>query len=131
MYMNRTHADAYKRAGVETLVHEADPHRLITMLLEGLMQRLRLAESCAQQGEATRKAKASAEAGAIIASLSASLNMKEGGEIAERLEALYEYCGNRLMAANANNDPKGFAEVAGLIGEIQRAWTAMSSDGVV
>ncbi len=36
--------------------------------------------------------------------LRASLDKKAGGEIAEGLDALYEYMGARLLTANLNND---------------------------
>ncbi len=118
----RNPAAAYRSTAVETRVHEADPHTLIALMLEGAIQRLRTAEACIGSGDVTRKAKAASEAGAIIDSLSGCLDLREGGDIAVRLEALYDYASRRVVAANAANDPAGFAEVAALLDEVYDAW---------
>ncbi len=121
--MNPRHpAAAYRSTAVETRVHEADPHTLIQLMLEGAIQRLRTAEACIASGDLTRKAKAASEAGAIIDSLSGCLDFNQGGDIAARLEALYDYASRGIVAANAANDAKGFGEVAGLIDDVHAAW---------
>lgn len=121
--MNPRHpAAAYRSTAVETRVHEADPHTLIQLMLEGAIQRLRTAEACIASGDLTRKAKAASEAGAIIDSLSGCLDFKHGGDIAARLEALYDYASRGIVAANAANDAKGFGEIAGLLDDVHAAW---------
>jgi flagellar protein FliS len=121
--MNTRHpAAAYRSTAVETRVHEADPHKLIELMLEGAIQRLRMAEACIGSGDLPRKAKAASEAGAIVDSLSGCLDLQQGGDIAARLEALYDYASRRIVAANAANDPTGFAEVAGLLDDVFAAW---------
>lgn len=121
--MNTRHpAAAYRSTAVETRVHEADPHKLIELMLEGAIQRLRTAEACIIAGDLPRKAKAASEAGAIVDSLSGCLDLGQGGEIAARLEALYDYASRRIVAANAANDAQGFGEVAGLLDDVFSAW---------
>jgi flagellar protein FliS len=118
----RNPAAAYRSTAVETRVHEADPHQLIALMLEGAIQRLRMAEACIASGDFTRKAKAASEAGAIVDSLSGCLDFSQGGDIAARLEALYDYASRRIVAANAANDAEGFREVAGLLDDVFAAW---------
>lgn len=113
---------AYRNTAVETRVHEADPHTLITLMLEGAIQRLRTAEACIVSGDTTRKAKAASEAGAIVDSLSGCLDLQQGGEIAARLEALYDYASRRIVGANAANDASAFGEVANLLEDVYGAW---------
>jgi flagellar protein FliS len=112
----------YKRTGVESQVLEADPHKLIALMLVGAIQRLQLAQASIAQGDIPRKAKAASEAGAIIDALSACLDQEAGGDIADGLAALYDYASRRLAIANAQNDGDGFAEVASLLGEVEGAW---------
>jgi flagellar protein FliS len=109
---------AYRNTAVETRVHEADPQ----LMLEGAIQRLRTAEACIASGDLPRKARAASEAGAIVDSLSGCLDFEQGGEIAARLEALYDYASRRIVAANAGNDAQAFGEVAGLLDEVFMAW---------
>ena len=118
----RNPAAAYRSTAVETRVHEADPHTLIALMLEGAIQRLRTAEACITAGDIARKAKAASEAGAIIDSLSGCLDLAQGGDIAERLEALYDYASRRVVMANLGNDAAGFAEVAALLDDVFAAW---------
>jgi flagellar protein FliS len=121
----RNPAAAYRTTAVETRVHEADPHRLIELMFEGAIQRLRTAEACTASGDIPRKAKAASEAGAIIDSLSGCLDFSQGGDIAARLEALYDYASRRVVSANAANDPAGFAEVADLLDDVYGAWKSI------
>jgi len=114
--------NAYRQTAVETRVHEADPHRLVELMLEGAIQRLRVAEACTTSGDIARKAKAASEAGAIVDSLSGCLDFSQGGEIAQRLEALYDYASRRIATANAANDPAGFSEAAALLDDVFAAW---------
>lgn len=115
-------AAAYRSTAVESRVHEADPHKLIELMFEGAIQRLRTAEACAKSGDLPRKAKAASEAGAIVDSLSGCLDLQQGGDIAARLEALYDYASRRIVTANVANDPAGFAEVAALLDDVAGAW---------
>lgn len=119
---NRDLTAAYRQTAVETRVHEADPHKLIELMLEGAISRLRTAEACIASGDVQRKAKAASEAGSIVDSLSGCLDFEQGGEIARRLEDLYDYASRRIVSANAGTDPQGFGEVAGLLDEVHAAW---------
>jgi len=113
---------AYRQTAVETRVHEADPHKLVELMLEGAIQRLRTAEACVSSGDISRKAKAASEAGAIVDSLSGCLDFDQGGDIAQRLEALYDYASRKITTANMTNDADGFGEVAALLSDVFSAW---------
>jgi flagellar protein FliS len=121
----RNPAAAYRSTAVETRVHEADPHKLIELMLEGAIQRLRIAEACTASGDIPRKAKAASEAGAIVDSLSGCLDLSQGGDIAERLASLYDYASRRIVTANSMNDAAGFGEVAALLDDVFSAWKAI------
>jgi flagellar secretion chaperone FliS len=116
------YANQYRKMAVSTQVDEANPHKLIELMLDGAIQRLRLAESSVSNGDYARKAKAASEAGAIIDALSACLDLDKGGDIAGGLAALYDYASRRLAESNVGNDAKGFAEVAALMGDVAGAW---------
>ncbi|MBL8881253.1 MAG: flagellar protein FliS, partial [Phycisphaerales bacterium] len=49
-----------------------------------------------------------------------------GGELAERLHALYDYMVLRLLRANLDNDLRALEEVAALLEEIHGAWREIS-----
>ena len=122
---SRQHADQYRRMAVATRVAEADPHKLIALLLAGACERIRLAEACMHNGDQARKGKAIGEACAIVGHLNGSLDHEAGGEIAANLSSLYDYVMRRLTEANLNNDSSALQECLSLLLEIETAWNAI------
>lgn len=123
--MQRQYAQQYRQSQLEGAVMDADPHKLVALLLSGACERIRLAEACLERGDQSRKGKAIGEACAIVGHLSGSLDHEAGGEIASNLSALYDYVLRRLTEANLNNDALALRECLDLLGEIAAAWTAI------
>lgn len=120
----------YAQVGVETGLTDASPHSLILMLLEGAVISVNIAKMQMEQGNVAEKCAAISKALAIIdEGLRASLDMKAGEGIAENLDALYEYMGNRLITANIHNQTEPLDEVARLLGEIKSAWEEIRPAG--
>lgn len=109
-------------------VMDADPHRLVALLLAGACERIRLAEACAARGDQASKGKAIGEVCAILGHLNGSLDHEAGGEIAGSLSSLYDYVQARLTEANLNNDESAMPEALELLGEIEAAWNAIPSE---
>ncbi len=123
---SRYGTSAYARIGLETGVLAASPHKLILMLFEGARIALTSALVHMKNGEITAKGEAISKAITIITSgLQASLQVKAGGELGERLNALYDYMSRRLLEANLHNKPEYIEEVARLLGELNEAWEAI------
>jgi len=111
------------RAHVQT--EGASSHRLIQVLMEGAMEKIRVAKGLIERKEIPEKVRQINWALSIIDGLRGSLDMEKGGEIANNLEALYDYMQRRLVVANVENDPTILDEVAGLMLEIKSAWDAV------
>lgn len=118
----RTSAQHYRQTAVSSAVLDASPHRLVSLMLAGVRERLRLASACIEIGDLPRKGQAISEASLIIGQLDGSLDHAAGGEIADGLAALYDYSQRRLTEANVNNDATVVQEVDGLIADIEAAW---------
>lgn len=127
--MQRHYAQQYRQSQLEGAVMDADPHKLVALLLSGACERIRLAEACLERGDPARKGKAIGEACAIVGHLSGSLDHEAGGEIAGNLSSLYDYVLRRLTEANLNNDAWALRECLELLGEIDAAWTAIRPGG--
>ena len=120
---SRQGINAYARVGLETGVIAASPHRLILMLFEGARVALSSALVHMKNGETVAKGESLSKAISIISSgLQASLDVNSGGELAQRLYALYDYMSRRLVLANLHNNPEYVEEVAGLLAELSGAW---------
>jgi len=104
---------------------DADPHRLVQMLMDAAMERMSTARACIEQGEMARKAKLLHSCVTLVAELRGTLNLKEGGALAQNLNALYEYMIRQLLMANVQSDVTKITEVMSLLGEIRSAWVAI------
>ncbi|MDR2452406.1 MAG: flagellar export chaperone FliS [Candidatus Accumulibacter sp.] len=115
--------DAYGEVGIGTAVSTASPHQLIVLLFEGARQAVVVARSGIESGDIPRKGAAITKAIDIILNgLRASLNLEEGGNLAQNLYALYDYMARRLLHANLHNDKAALDEVLNLLTEIHGAW---------
>jgi len=127
---------AYQKVGVDAAIEVADPHRLILLLFSGAQAaignaRAAMQQQPMQQQQIAVKGVAISKAIDIIGNgLKVSLDLEKGGEIAERLDALYDYLVLRLLRANLNNDLHALEEVAGLLEEIHSAWREISPNAV-
>ena len=128
MFGNARNAiSAYQKVGVDAAIEVADPHRLILLLFSGAQAAIGKARAAMQQQQIAAKGEAISKAIDIIANgLKVSLDLGNGGEIAERLDALYDYLVLRLLRANLENDLHALEEVAGLLEEIHGAWRDIS-----
>jgi flagellar protein FliS len=97
------------------------------MLFDGALTALNDAAAGIKNSDIGQKGKSLSKAIMIIDSgLRAALDKKAGGEIAESLDALYEYMSNRLLAANVNSDLGMVEEVQRLLIELRDAWNAIA-----
>jgi len=115
----------YNQVGVHANVEGADPHQLIQLLLDGALDKIRMATGYMINHQIAQKGSHVSAAISIIEGLRISLDKNSGGQIAENLENLYKYMEVRLVEANLKNDPAILKEVAGLLGEIREAWVAI------
>lgn len=122
-------ANAYARVGVETGVMGASPHRLIVMLYQGARQAIAQARMHLQQGNVPARGEAIGKAIQIVESgLQQSLNVDAGGEIAERLDALYGYMSRRLLEANVKQSEAMLVEIDGLLATLEEAWIGIAPE---
>jgi len=115
-------AREYSKIGLQTEVMEADPHKLIQLLLEGALTRLALAKTFIEKNDFEAKNEKIGQVVEILCSLQESLDHERGGDISVNLERLYDYMTRRLFDANRLNDADIVTEVMGLLLEIKAGW---------
>jgi flagellar secretion chaperone FliS len=123
-------ANAYQRINVETSMHTMDQHQLVSLLYEGILNAIATARGAMARGDVLAKVNAISKAVRILEEgLSTSLDKVDGGELAENLGALYDYCMRRLILANARNDDAMMLEVMRLIEPVAEGWNAIKKTG--
>jgi len=117
------YAKAYQKSSVSTV----DPHKMLMMLYDGGVKFLSLAAKKMSEGERYEAHVNLSKAKSIIAELLASLNLKEGGDIASNLQRLYTYMFNELIEANLGQDIQRVLNVAELLKDLRAGWAGIKA----
>jgi flagellar protein FliS len=113
---------AYSNTQIHSGIMDASPHKLTAMLLSGAVDRVNVARGAIEKGDVARRGEMLGKTISILAQLQADLDMSQGGEIAQNLEALYDYMIRGLIDANRENDAKKLDEVQALLSEVKAGW---------
>ena len=112
----------YNRVGVASGVEDANPHRLVQMLMDGALEKMATAKGYMERGDVSKKGAHISWAISIIEGLRSSLDLSSGGELAQNLDDLYEYMTRRLTHANIDNNMDMIDEVISLMRSVKSAW---------
>ena len=124
--MNRSAANAYRQVGVQSVVDGASPHLLIQMLFDALETSLNAAKGAMQRGEIEEKGRQIGKAVRILEEgLKASLNHEQGGEVAQNLVSLYDYCITQITLANLRNEISLLDAAQTVIAPVAQGWREM------
>ena len=96
--------------------------RLIIMMYEGAIKFTTMAAKSIKQGDASNQGKYIQKAHDIINELSLSLDFKKGGDVAPRLESLYQFALSQLTLANIKSDPKPLQAVLNILNRLLEGW---------
>ena len=119
---------AYSSTAAHGGVAAADPHRLVVMLMDGAIERIRAAQGCIAHGQMGEKAQLIHRAVAIIGELNASLDLSAGGQVAANLSELYDYMIRRLLTATLENKVEMLDEVGKLLHDIRDSWISIPAE---
>ena len=115
-------ANAYQQIRSHGGVESADPHGLITLLMDGALERLVTARGHMQRGEIAAKGEVLGRCIEIIGGLRDALDPKVETPLVGRLDALYDYMSRRLLHANLRNDVAALDEVSTLLQKVRGSW---------
>jgi len=121
----RQFAQQYANTSVETSVSEATPHKLVEMLYEGVVKNLKLSKIFIDQKNFEKKTEHMNKSLAILLHLREMLDVEKGGEVAENLYALYDYCYRRVLSASIENNNEMVDEVIEHIEGLSSSWKEM------
>jgi flagellar protein FliS len=119
-----TNVEQYQKVQVMT----SDGVRLIVMLYEGIVRFNNGAKEAIEKGDIKDRAYYVNRSMDIVSELHNSLNMEDGGEVAQNLSRLYDYCVYALNKANAENSVEALEGVNKVIGEVKAGWEGISTD---
>ncbi|EOV9522173.1 flagellar export chaperone FliS [Vibrio parahaemolyticus] len=114
--------DSYQQVDLDAQAAAANPHQLVIMLIDGLLdeiERIRghlAAKRLAEKGAGINKCMN------ILIGLTSALDDENGGEIAENLRQLYDFCQVELYYASVQNDADRLMNVERVVGNIREGW---------
>jgi flagellar protein FliS len=120
MSVRANSVSAYK----ETSVRTASGGKMIIMLYDAAIRHIDTAvghlESGTKQLDLVNASVVKAQD--ILTELMVSLDMEKGGDIADKLFALYRFFNNELMDANIKKDPDPMRSVRTMLSDLRGAW---------
>jgi len=126
--MYNSGAKQYQQVNRTSEVLDADPHRLIQLLMEAALTRMSQAKGAIDRNEMDTKANLLGRVMEIIQTLQDSLDHSQGGDIADNFERLYDYMNRRLLEASRLNDIDMIDEVMGLMLEVKQGWDGIRQE---
>lgn len=121
---NKNPYEQYK----ETQVTTANQGKLIVMLYDGAIKFINIAAEHMDSPKTYDIANTNIiKAQDIITELLLSLNMADGGEIAQNLFSLYMYFKKQLLDANISKDPEILRPIVANLKQLRDAWDQISN----
>jgi flagellar protein FliS len=112
---------------LHTHVQSRSPLELVVMLYDGAIRFLEQAGDAMDARDMPMKATAISKAMAIIAELQSTLNLEQGGEVAQQLDGLYSHVTARVIEGNVQRDRKPIDEAIALLRPLRDAWSQIAT----
>jgi flagellar protein FliS len=97
------------------------------MLYDGALRFLGDARSAIERHDLAAKRTSMSRALAVLGELQSTLNMEQGGQIAQQLDALYSYVNGRMLEATMKNDVGALDECIKLVGTLRSGWAELAA----
>jgi flagellar protein FliS len=110
---------------LENSVLTASPVELVTMLYRIAIEATGDAKVCLQSGDIEGRTKAINRAFEALMELITSLDLTNGGDVADNLLRLYSYMQQRVLQAQCEQDAAPLDEVAKLLTTLNEAWAQL------
>ena len=104
---------------------------ILLMLYEGALISLKIAHRGIREKNSKLRGENISKVLAILTELDCALDRENGGDLSEKMSALYGYMINRLTAANIKNDLKALEEVEQLLGELYEGFKQIAGQDVL
>lgn len=121
--MNATHK--YRTQQIMT----ASPAQLVALAYEQAISALNEAVEAIKAGDVQGRWRANKRASDLITELAVTLDLEQGGEIAQNLFELYRYALARLPQVDLANDPQPAEEAIRLLTPLRDSWRRLVASG--
>lgn len=110
------------RRYLETELRTATPIQIVVRLYGAVLRHTQAAIDADRAGRIAERGERISRVIAIVGELRGAVDLEQGGEIAQNLEALYQFVGERLLDANRDGAEKILEEVLSVLRPLHEAW---------
>ncbi|MCC7180175.1 MAG: flagellar export chaperone FliS [Acidobacteria bacterium] len=125
--MRQQGLNAYRR----TEVQSRTPIELVVMLYDGALRFVAVAQDALRRRDIPARREATSRLLAIVSELQSTLDLERGGEVAARLDGLYDYVTRRILDVTAHNDEAALDEVRRLLETLRDGWQALARTATI
>ncbi len=111
----------------QTQVQSRTPLELVVMLYDGALKFLHQTREAIERRDIAARRDASTRALTIVSELQSTLNMEQGGELAQRLDELYGFVNARILQGTATNRVEPIDEASRVLGTLRESWVSIST----
>lgn len=124
----RQNLQAYKKVNIDSNILASDPHKIIVMMFDGVLQSIAQAKGAIERKDLALKSTSMTKSVNILSALRNSLDFTSEPVISQRFDDLYVYCIEQLNDISLNLNAEGIDEVFNLLKPLRDAWVDMPED---
>ena len=113
---------SYQQVDLDAQAAAANPHQLVVMLIDGLLNEIERVRGHISSGRLAEKGAGINKCMNILVGLDSALDSDNGGEIAQSLHQLYDFCQIELYHASVDNNIDKLTSVEHVMNNIREGW---------
>ena len=113
--------DQYRKSSIGA----ASPLQLVVMLYDGALRFMEAGKHAMASGDTYAQNDNLTKAERIVTELLSTLDMTQGGQVAENLFSLYTYVYDSLVEANIEDKPEKIDECAQIFSDLRESWVEL------
>jgi flagellar protein FliS len=121
----RQNIKAYKQVDINSSILESNPHQIILMMFDGMLQGVAEAKGAIERKDYELKSQSLTKSINILDALIQSLDFDIEPEISKNFEVMYSYCIHCLTEASSSLKTDKLDEVIEMIKPVRMAWSEM------
>ncbi|ABZ78802.1 flagellar protein FliS [Shewanella halifaxensis HAW-EB4] len=118
--------NAYKQTSLDARAAAANPHEMVRMLLDGLLEEIQRTAGFMQRKSFEDKGQSINKCLNIVHGLDSMLDIENGGEVAAGLNRLYDYCSRQLVTASVENSVTALEPITKVITDVRAGWANLN-----
>jgi flagellar protein FliS len=124
----RKNLKAYQSVNIKSTLATAEPHQIISMMYNGILESLAQAKGAIERRDLEKKSQQLTKATNILQALTTSLDSESQPEISKNFSELYSFCIAKINDASLSLDISIIDQVINFLSPLRDAWQQMPEE---